>query len=177
MQRRREGCSPTCLITVNARDPVSVASLANFCGTGQTVALLGSSGVGKSTLVNTLKGSDSIRTQAVREDDGKGRHTTTVREMHRLAHGGWLMDTLGMRALELPETAAGLAEVFEDIARLVQSCRFSNCGHQAEPGCAVRKAIKMGELAPVRLARWRKLTTEGDLIAAGRGQRLSRKTS
>lgn len=159
------------VITVNARDPASVTDLAKFCGTGQTVALLGSSGVGKSTLVNTLRGSDSIATQAVREDDGKGRHTTTVREMHRLDHGGWLLDTPGMRALELSETAAGLAEVFEDIALLVRSCRFSNCGHQAEPDCAVQKAIKKGRLAPVRLARWRKLTAEGDLNATSRRQR------
>jgi putative ribosome biogenesis GTPase RsgA len=83
--------------TVNARDADSVARLAEWCSPGQTVALLGSSGVGKSTLVNTLRGSESIATQAVREEDGKGRHTTTVREMHRLDRGGWLLDTPGNR--------------------------------------------------------------------------------
>ncbi len=160
--------------TVNARDPRSVADLALYCGTGQTVALLGSSGVGKSTLVNTLRGSDSIATQAVREDDGKGRHTTTVREMHRLDHGGWLLDTPGMRALELSDTTSGLAEVFDDIVILAQRCRFSNCGHEVEPDCAVRNAIKKGELTAVRLARWRKLTAEGAGNSADRGQRRSR---
>lgn len=145
---------------VNARDPASVAHLAVQCGRGETVALLGSSGVGKSTLVNTLRGSDSILTQAVREQDGKGRHTTTVRQMHRLDHGGWLMDTPGMREFQLSDAAAGLAEVFDDIVALTLECRFSNCTHEAEPGCAVRAAITQGTLDPARLGRWRKLSNE-----------------
>lgn len=145
---------------VNARDPASVARLSAFCGMGQAVALLGSSGVGKSTLVNTLRGSDSIATQAVREDDGKGRHTTTVREMHRLDQGGWLLDTPGMRELQLSDAATGLAEVFDDIVLLTQSCRFSNCTHEAEPACAVQEALGDGRLDSARLDRWRKLTVE-----------------
>ena len=103
---------------VNARDPESVAPLAARCGRGETVALLGSSGVGKSTLVNTLRGSDSIATQAVREHDGKGRHTTTVRELHRLDRGGWLLDTPGMREFQISDAATGLAEVFPGNALL-----------------------------------------------------------
>ena len=91
--------------TVNGRDPASVACLATWCGRGETVALLGSSGVGKSTLVNTLRGSDGIATQAIRAADGTGRHTTTVREMHRLDSGGWLLDTPGMRELQLSDAA------------------------------------------------------------------------
>lgn len=145
---------------VNARDPGSVARLAAHCGIGETVALLGSSGVGKSTLINTLRGSDRILTGEVRANDGKGRHTTTVREMHRLAHGGWLLDTPGMRELQLSDAASGLAEVFDDISQLTLDCRFTNCTHATEPGCAVQAAIAQGTLAPVRLERWRKLTAE-----------------
>lgn len=149
--------------TVNARDPASVTSLAKCCGMGQTVALLGSSGVGKSTLVNTLRGSDSLATQPVREADGTGRHTTTVREMHRLEQGGWLLDTPGMRELQLSDAASGLAEVFGDIVALAQHCRFSNCTHEGEPDCAVQDAITEGTLAPSRLDRWRRLSAEDAL--------------
>ncbi len=155
---------------VNGRDPESVAGLAAHCGIGETVALVGSSGVGKSTLVNTLKGSDSILTQSVRESDGKGLHTTTVREMHRLGSGleggGWLVDTPGMRELQMSEVTAGVAEVFDDIAALTFECRFTNCTHAAEPGCAIRAAIEQKTLEPVRLQRWRKLTDE-DVVNTG----------
>ena len=151
---------------VNARDPKSVARLAVHCRKGETVALLGSSGVGKSTLVNTLRGSDGIATQAVREQDGKGRHTTTVREMHRLDYGGWLLDTPGMREFKISDAAAGLAEVFEDIVLLALECRFTNCTHETEPGCAIQSAIVQGTLTPVRLKRWHKLMAE-DIINTG----------
>jgi ribosome biogenesis GTPase len=146
--------------TVNGRDPASVARLASWCGKGETVALLGSSGVGKSTLVNTLRGSDSIATQAIRAGDDTGRHTTTVREMHRLDHGGWLLDTPGMRELQLTDAAAGISEVFDDFVLAAQNCRFSNCGHGGEPGCAVQAAIADGALTTVRFGRWRKLAAE-----------------
>lgn len=145
---------------VNARDPQSVARLAQWCGMGQTVALMGSSGVGKSTIVNTLRGSDAITTQAIRENDGKGRHTTTVREMHRLDRGGWLMDTPGMREFRISDATAGLAEVFDDIAALTLECRFNNCAHDAEPGCAIQAALAEGTLDRARLERWRKLSAE-----------------
>ncbi|MFD1950409.1 ribosome small subunit-dependent GTPase A [Sphingomonas arantia] len=142
---------------VDGRDSASVARLATWCGPGKTVAFLGSSGVGKSTLVNTLRGSDSIATQAIRAHDGTGRHTTTVREMHRLALGGWLLDLPGMRELQLTEAAGGIAEVFDDFALLAQDCRFSDCSHGTEPGCAVRAAIAEGTLTIERFERWRKL--------------------
>jgi ribosome biogenesis GTPase len=145
---------------VNARDPASVARLAALCGPGETVALLGSSGVGKSTIVNTLRGSDAIATQAVRDHDGKGRHTTTVREMHRLDGGGWLMDTPGMREFQMIDAAVGLAEVFDDIDQLTRDCRFTNCSHTTEPGCAVQAALAAGTLDTPRLDRWRKLTEQ-----------------
>jgi ribosome biogenesis GTPase len=149
---------------VDGRDLTRSVSLAEYCGFGQTVALVGSSGVGKSTLVNTLKGSDSIATQAVREDDGKGRHTTTVREMHRVAGlvdgGGWLVDTPGMRELQVSEAASGVAEVFDDIVGVTLECRFANCTHGGEPGCAVQDAMAKGDLDPARFERWRKLAEE-----------------
>ena len=149
---------------VDGRDTASAERLTQYCGLGQTVALVGSSGVGKSTLVNTLKGSDSILTQPVREDDGKGRHTTTVREMHRLAAGpnggGWLVDTPGMRELQMSEVAAGVAEVFDDVTMTALECRFANCTHADEPGCAIQAAMAQGDLDPARLERWRKLAQE-----------------
>lgn len=163
---------------VNGRDPESVARLAGYCGVSDTVALVGSSGVGKSTLVNTMRGSDSIATQAVREDDGKGLHTTTVREMHRLGFGldggGWLVDTPGMRELQMSDVTAGVAEVFDDIVAITFDCRFANCGHAGEPGCAVRGAIAQGTLEADRFDRWRKLASEDALntgIAATRRAR------
>lgn len=146
--------------TVDARDPKSTACLLPWCKKGQTVAFVGSSGVGKSTLVNTLTGGDSIVTQAIRGDDDKGRHTTTGRALHRLDAGGWLMDTPGMRELQLTDAASGLDGVFADIAALAQSCRFSDCRHESEPGCAVAAAIAEGGLDPDRLKRWRKLAAE-----------------
>jgi ribosome biogenesis GTPase len=149
---------------VNGGDPQSVACLADYCGIGETVALVGSSGVGKSTLVNTMKGSNTIATQAVRESDGKGRHTTTVREMHRLGFGveggGWLVDTPGMREFQMSDVTTGVAEVFDDIVAITLECRFTNCTHADEPRCAIRAAVAQGSLEPARVARWVKLTNE-----------------
>jgi ribosome biogenesis GTPase len=166
---------------VDGRDRTSAACLAGYCGFGETVALVGSSGVGKSTLVNTLKGSDSIATQAVREDDGKGRHTTTVREMHRIAGGaeggGWLVDTPGIRELQMSDVASGVTEVFDDLTAVTLECRFANCTHGGEPGCAVHTAMAEGNLDPARFERWRKLAqenAENSGAAAVRRSRLRR---
>jgi len=144
----------------DARDPKAVANLAPWFGRGQTLALLGSSGVGKSTIVNTLADAHVQDTRGIREDDARGRHTTTGRSLHRLASGAWIMDTPGMRELQIVDVAAGLEEVFSDVAALAETCRFSDCTHEGEPGCAVQGAIADGSLEGARLKRYQKLQRE-----------------
>lgn len=152
------------VVLVNGREFASVSPLTAYCRAGETAALVGSSGVGKSTLVNTLIGSQDIATQAVRESDGKGLHTTTVREMHRLLSGsnggGWLVDTPGMRELQMSEVHAGVAEVFDDVVAITLDCRFTNCAHADEPRCAIQAAFAAGTLGVARFERWRKLMDE-----------------
>jgi ribosome biogenesis GTPase len=131
---------------------------------GRTAVLLGSSGVGKSTLVNALAGAERMATQAIREADAHGRHTTTHRELILLPSGGLILDTPGMRELGLYDAEAGVSAVFADveaeIEALAQDCRFNDCGHGREPGCAVQAALDDGRLDPDRLASWRKLQRE-----------------
>ena len=155
----REALPRVPVVALDARDREAALALADWCGPGQTVAFVGSSGVGKSTLVTALTG-DVIATQGIREDDAKGRHTTTAREFHRLAGGGWVVDTPGMRELQLAGAAEGIDEVFADIVELAAGCRFNDCAHETEPGCAVKAAIEAGVLDPGRLARWQKLKRE-----------------
>jgi len=144
---------------IDARDPDSAAVLRAWCDAGQTIALLGSSGVGKSTLINSLTGSQQA-TSATREDDQRGRHTTTGRSMHRLPSGGWLIDTPGMRELKLVDVGDALDDVFTEIAALAERCRFGDCTHGNEPGCAVQAALASGTLDPDRLRRYEKLVSE-----------------
>ncbi len=166
--------SPGILVeALDARNPDDVEVLRPWCEAGQTVALLGSSGVGKSTLVNTLTGDHQL-TKEVREDDQRGRHTTTSRSMHRLPHGGWLVDTPGMRELQLVDVGAALDDVFTEIASLTAECRFSDCAHESEPGCAVRAAIEDGTLDAERLRRYRKLLSEDRRNSETIAQRRSR---
>jgi ribosome biogenesis GTPase len=154
------GLAPGLLVeALDARDAGQVERLRPWCGRGQTVALLGSSGVGKSTLINTLAGAAQA-TQAVRADDQRGRHTTTSRSMHSLPQGGWLLDTPGMRELQLVDVGDALDDIFSDVAALSLDCRFSDCAHDGEPGCAVQTAIENGALDPQRLRRFRKLVSE-----------------
>jgi len=147
------------VVAVNALDPATLGELELWCGEGQTIALLGSSGVGKSTLTNSLAGAEQ-KTGAVREEDSKGRHTTTTRSLHRLHTGGLVIDTPGMRELQLPTLEDGIEETFEDIQALISRCRFRNCGHQAEPGCAVNAALESEELSQRRWESYNKLTEE-----------------
>lgn len=145
---------------VNATDSESAASLSQWVGRGQTVALVGSSGVGKSTLTNSLKGDDGQNTAAIRDADSKGRHTTTSRSLHALPHGGLLLDTPGMRELQVVDSEVGINRSFDDISSLAEQCRFSNCQHLTEPGCAVRAEIEAGRLDQRRLENYQKLLLE-----------------
>jgi ribosome biogenesis GTPase / thiamine phosphate phosphatase len=133
---------------------------------GGTVAFLGSSGVGKSSLINALLGEDRQETKAVREGDGKGRHTTTTRQMFLLPGGGILIDTPGMRELQLWDAAGGIGGTFGDIAALAEQCRFRDCRHESEPGCAVRAAVEGGSLDEERLASYHKLGREERFLEA-----------
>ena len=126
----------------------------------RTAAFIGSSGVGKSTLVNTLAGREVIATAPIREDDGRGRHTTTGRELHVLPGGWLLLDTPGIREVGLWATDEGLERTFEDVAELARQCRFNDCQHQQEPGCAVRAAIASGVLPVARFEAHHKLEQE-----------------
>ena len=145
--------------TLDARSAEAATQLGPWCKRGQSVAVVGSSGVGKSTLINTLTG-QTLATAGIREDDAKGRHTTTARSMHAMPSGAWLIDTPGMRALRLMDAGAGIDAVFADIVELASACRFSDCAHETEPACAVQAAITAGELERKRLERWRKLQRE-----------------
>lgn len=141
--------------TINCLDADAIQKLMPWCVAGQTVALMGSSGVGKSTLVNTLLGASVQQTGAIREDDSKGRHVTTGRSLHLIPDGGLLMDMPGMRELQLADCDVGVSVTFSDITTLSTQCRFADCSHGNEPGCAVQAAISRGNLDMRRLSSFR----------------------
>ncbi len=148
------------VVVVSALTQDGLDGLMGWLLPGATVALLGSSGVGKSSLANALLGEARQAIGAVRDDDSKGRHTTTRRELIRLPGGALLLDTPGMRAIELWDDGTGLDAAFDDVLAFAARCRFGDCRHEGEPGCAVIAAVASGELAPERLASHRKLTRE-----------------
>ncbi|MHA6327225.1 ribosome small subunit-dependent GTPase A [Roseivivax sp. CAU 1753] len=169
------------VVMLNAKAPEAALTLAHWCGPGQTVALVGSSGVGKSTLLNTLSkksSQDAQPTGPIRAADAKGRHTTTSRSLHAIAGGGWVIDTPGMRTLHVSDVSDGLNILFAEIVDLASQCRFRDCTHDHEPGCAVQGATADGTLDPARLGRWRKLTQENlsntSIQSGPRGNKITR---
>jgi ribosome biogenesis GTPase len=157
---------------VSARTGDGLADLAPYLRPGQTLGLLGPSGAGKSSLVNALVGASVLTTQALRAD-GRGRHTTTFRTLVPLPAGGVVLDTPGVRAVGLLSAATGLDRAFADVAELAARCRFGDCVHGAEPGCAVQDAIETGLLPVRRLTSWRKLHREQAAESTRRQDRLA----
>jgi ribosome biogenesis GTPase / thiamine phosphate phosphatase len=147
------------VLVVSARTGEGLDGVAGIARPGRTLVLLGSSGVGKSTLVNTLAGEELLATNELR-DDGRGRHTTSHRQLVLLPSGGLVIDTPGLRELQLWDVGEGLDEAFEDVTALFADCRFSDCAHDTEPGCAVQAALEDGRLDPARWESYLKLQRE-----------------
>ena len=156
---------------LNAKSADDVAALHPYLGPGKSAVLVGSSGAGKSTLTNTLLGTERMKTNTVRENDSRGRHTTTYRVLIPLPQGGCLIDTPGMRELKLSGEEDLADGGFDDIEELSKNCRFSDCGHSNEPGCAVNVAIESGALTEKRYAHYCKLRDERDAAATTLAQR------
>lgn len=159
---------------LSATEEVGLEALAAYLLPGHTLACVGSSGVGKSTLINRLLGLVTQATGAVRADDSRGRHTTTSRVLLPHPSGAVIMDTPGMRELALSAEASDLDAGFHDLAELAASCRFRDCTHQGEPGCAVQAAIDRGDLPPERRDDWAKLEREAAYDRERRHERHAR---
>ena len=172
---------------ISATHDSALDDLQRYLAAGQTVAFIGSSGVGKSTIINRLLGSDVQLTLPVREHDDRGRHTTTSRELFTLRDGGMVIDTPGMRELQLWRIEDGVANAFDDIEQIATGCRYRDCAHQSEPECAVRRAVDTGLLTPGRLESFfklqaeqafldRKLDIHAELTAKARARKLCKDT-
>jgi ribosome biogenesis GTPase / thiamine phosphate phosphatase len=164
----------TPVTAVSARDGSNVDSLIGFIGPGRTAALIGSSGAGKSTLINRLLGRDRLPTGPVRESDGRGRHITSRRELVALPNGALLIDTPGMRELQLWADEESLAGAFNDVEKIAARCRFADCRHENEPGCAVREAVANGTMDEGRLGSFLKQRRELERLALKRDARTRR---
>jgi ribosome biogenesis GTPase len=162
------------VVAVNAKDADTLRALAPWLQPGRSIVLVGSSGAGKSTLTNTLLGVERMKTGEVRESDSRGRHTTTHRALVPMPSGACLIDTPGMRELK-PTGEEDVAENFSDIEALSAQCRFRDCRHQREPGCAVRAAIEQGTLDAARYAHYLKLRDEVAGAASKLATRLAQK--
>ena len=156
---------------VSAHTGYGLQRLNAYLQPGKTVVFLGSSGVGKSSLVNALAGEEIMTVNGIREDDSKGRHTTTHRQLIRLKSGVMIIDTPGMRELGMWEVSEGLGDAFADVEQFIGKCRFSDCKHETEPGCAIKAAIAAGELEQMRWESYRKLQEE----AVDKAEMLRRK--
>lgn len=152
------GRAETLALDVTSHEATS--RLIPWLGRGRTVAFVGSSGVGKSTLVNTLLGNEALATGGIREDDDKGRHTTTSRQMLPLPGGAWVIDTPGMRELKIGAVESGVSAVFAEIEELARACRFRDCSHEQASGCALEAAVAAGQLDARRLSSYLKLQRE-----------------
>lgn len=160
--------------SINALDRRTLDSLRAWIEPGSTVALVGSSGVGKSTLLNSLAGTNIALTNEIRGQDQKGRHTTNHRALYRLPRGGLLIDVPGMRELKVADVDTAIGVVFDDIEAIASKCRFADCAHASEPGCAVRDAIENGEIDARRVNNYRKLLRENDRNNASLAETRSR---
>lgn len=148
------------IMTVNAKDRSSVECLDKWFKEGETVVLLGSSGVGKTTLLNTINGDQKEKTGSIRDSDSKGRHTTTTRSLHMMPSKALLIDVPGIRELQLHDCQSGIYRAFSEIAAAEDICRFSDCSHNHEPGCAVRESLEQGAISARRLENYLKLKVE-----------------
>ena len=156
----RQAAGDAAVVAISAKTAAGLDALSAWIKPGRTVGLIGSSGVGKSTLVNRLAGNEALKTAETRASDERGRHTTTHRQLFILPGGGILLDTPGMREMQFWDAEQGLKKTFDDIEALAPSCRFKDCAHGSEPGCAVKAAVEAGTLAAERLESWAKLRRE-----------------
>jgi ribosome biogenesis GTPase len=164
------------VLPISVQRGEGLAALRELVVPGRTLALLGRSGAGKSTLVNALAGTSVMSVRGIRAD-GKGRHTTAYRSLVPVPDGGAVLDTPGIRGVGLLDTGQGLDLAFADVADLAATCRFGDCRHEAEPGCAIKAALADGSLSPRRLESWRKLRREVDVESARQALRLSESSS
>ena len=165
------------VVALDARNDEPIDKLSYWCTPKQTVVFLGSSGVGKSTLTKALTHKSDIATQGIREEDAKGRHTTTSRQLHIAPGDFTIMDTPGMREIQLTDVTAGVNDLFSDLQDLSFQCKFRDCKHETEPDCAINAALEIGAIDLNRVARWKKLLAEEEFNSSTLAQRKSKDKS